>query len=521
MRSDATLVSHTHSRAPCYRVASGRRANPPGGRGALTELLRGVLLAAAFQLALAALVPAAAYAHGKLKSSYPAAGAHLGVAPRQLRLDFTESPELTFTIVSLLGPGGGVVALGPVQYASDSRRSVVTAIRGALAAGTYTVVWKMAGADAHPVQGRIEFTIAPGAPGLGTTTDSGATPGEPGAAVAAPGQEAPSAAHHDAATMPGGEGFNAESPLYVAVRWVLYTGLLVVMGAVAFRFAVLGFLARKQDPDSPMLAPARDRAATVGLAGAAVVAVAVVLRLYAQSYAMHGPAQAMNGALVGAMLAKTVWGWGWLLQLAGVVVAALGFRAGRRGSRSGWGLAALGAAALAFSPALSGHAASAPRLMPLAVLADGLHIVGAGGWLGSLLLVLVVGIPAAMRLGAGARGPAVADLISAFSPTALVFAGITAATGVFAAWLHLGAVSALWQTPYGKTLLVKLAILSVVAGTGAYNWLRVRPTLGDEKGAARMRRSATVELAVGVLVLVVTAVLVATPTTMDMSQMGR
>ena len=79
----------------------------------------------------------------------------------------------------------------------------------------------------------------------------------------------------------------------------------------------------------------------------------------------------------------------------------------------------------------------------------------------------------------------------------------------------MDSVSALWQSEYGRTLLLKLGILSVVAGTGAYNWLRVKPALGSIEGAVRIRRSATLELAVGVLVLVVTAVLVATPTPMD------
>lgn len=456
-----------------------------------------------------------------LKRSTPASGAHLGVAPRELRLDFTESPELTFTTVSLLGPSGAAVTLGAVRYASDSRRSVVLPIEGALSAGTHTVVWKMAGADGHPVRGRFTFTIAPGATGLGTDSSSPTGAGEPGASVTAPGQTAPPATHHDAATMPDGAGFNAESPLYVAVRWVLYTGLLIVIGAVAFHFAVLGFLRRKQEPDSPMLARSRDRAATIGLVGAAVIAPATLLRLYAQSYAMHGAADVANVALIGAMLRKTVWGWGWLLQLVGVIVAGSGFGAARRGSRIGWGIALLGVVALAFSPALSGHAASAPKLVPLAILADGVHVIGAGGWLGSLLVVLLAGIPAALELGEGERGRAVADIVNAFSPTALVFAGTAAATGMFAAWLHLETVNALWQTQYGKTLLLKLAILSIVAGTGAYNWLRVKPALGDERGAARMRRSATVELAVGVLVLVVTAVLVATPTAIDLRMMGR
>ena len=71
---------------------------------------------------------------------------------------------------------------------------------------------------------------------------------------------------------------------------------------------------------------------------------------------------------------------------------------------------------------------------------------------------------------------------------------------------------ATWESAYGRTLLLKLALLSAVFGTGAYNWLRVRPALGSEVAAGRLRRSAALELAVGVVVLAVTAVLVATAT---------
>ncbi|HET7321019.1 MAG TPA: CopD family protein, partial [Longimicrobiaceae bacterium] len=83
--------------------------------------------------------------------------------------------------------------------------------------------------------------------------------------------------------------------------------------------------------------------------------------------------------------------------------------------------------------------------------------------------------------------------------------------GIFAAWLHLTAVSDLWTTPYGRTLLLKLVLLLGVFGTGAYNWLRVKPSLGGEEAAAHLRRSAAAELGIGVIVLAVTAMLVATP----------
>jgi len=185
-------------------------------------------------------------------------------------------------------------------------------------------------------------------------------------------------------------------------------------------------------------------------------------------------------------------------------------------ARHGWLAATIGVVILAFTPGLAGHAAAAPKLETLTLLADGFHVMGAGGWLGSLAIVLVAGIPAALALPEAERGAMVAELVNAFSPTALMFAGLVAATGVFAAWIHVGSVPGLWQTPYGRTLLIKLSVLSIVALTGAYNWLRVKPTLGQAEGAVRIRRSAMVEVIVGVIVLLVTAVLVAMPTAMDM-----
>jgi copper transport protein len=177
----------------------------------------------------------------------------------------------------------------------------------------------------------------------------------------------------------------------------------------------------------------------------------------------------------------------------------------------GWALAALGVVVLAFTPALAGHAVATPDRTWLAVLSDGLHVLGAGSWLGSLLAIVAVGIPVAMRLEPPGRGPAVAALVNAFSPTALVFAAIVTATGVLSASFHLGSLADLWQSDYGRTLLLKIGVLSLLFATGAYNWLRVRPALGSEDGARRVRRSAGFELGIGVVVLLVTAVLVATP----------
>lgn len=455
---------------------------------------------AALVAALMLSAPSSAFAHGGLKSSAPASGAVLASVPREIRLVFTEAAELPFTKVELQGPDG-VIRLAAPSFAGSDRLTIVATILGSLVAGNYTVSWQVAGADGHPVRGTYKFSIADDAAGL-ATVDSGARP---------------VSVHHDTAAFPTAGTFDAESPLYVAIRWIQFACILVVTGAVAFYLVVIALLKRKR-PDSSMAAAASQDAARVGLYAAILLALVAVMRLIAQSYAMHPSGTGFAPSLMWAMIGGTTWGWGWLLQIAGAFGAILGFAAARRGSTRGWLVAALGAVLGSFAPALSGHAASVPTLRTLAILADGLHIIGASGWLGSLLVLLAAGIPAAMRLEKDDRGSAVADLVNAFSPTALVFAGVTVVAGLFAAWLHLGELSALWQSQYGKTLLVKLTILGLVTATGAYNFLYLKPRLGKVEGAAYIKRSATIEVGIALLVLLVTAVLVATPTPMDMTK---
>ena len=467
-----------------------------------------------------ALTPRAAFAHGNLKSSEPAAGASIAQPPRFLRLDFTEAPELAFTRVALIGPDRDTVPLSALRFATDSRRSVLADVSAARQAGRYTVVWQMAGTDGHLTHGRFSFTVRSAALEAGTVDSEASPPRAAAGQIAPTGQTVPPASHHQAATDSVDAFFDASSPLYVAIRWVEFIGLLIVFGAIAFSVFVLRALARMERPRAYTIAWTRQRVAYGGQLAAALVGVTALLRLWAQEYSVHGD-RALDVALVGATLAQTVWGWAWIAQLLGVVIASVGFGLARLDLQKGWRIAVLGAGILAFTPALSGHAISSPSLTRLAVVADAVHVFGAGGWLGSLLFVVTSGIAEALRLEESARGRAVADLVNAYSPTALVFAGITALSGVVSAWIHLGTLPALWQSEYGQRLLLKLAILSVVAGTGAYNWLRLRPRLGSERGAARVRRSASVELTVGVLVLLATAILVATPTAVDVAAISR
>ena len=483
---------------------------------------------------LAAFAPSVAHAHGRLKSSLPAAGAALTAVPRELRLDFSESPDLTFSSIRLVSAGGREIPLARIAYAADSRRSLTVAIAAALEAGRYTVVWQMAGDDGHVLRGKFDFTVAVGASGLGATP-AGVAPANAAAKTAD--STGMSAMHHDPVNMPESDGFGAESPGFVLVRWLQFIGILLSIGVVMFHAVVLASL-RGSSQESPQgnkasrLDAIEERVAWIGCLAAVFLAATLPLRLGAQAYAMHGAAVRSHPALVLPMLGRTMWGWGWLLQLAGVVLTGAGFHGARnaRGTLRGramptvlghwhfwWWLTVVGSVMLAFSSGISSHAASSPKLRLLAMLSDGVHVYAASSWLGTLAVMLLAGVFVATNARWASNGEVVCDMINAFSPLALVSAGIAAASGMFAAWLHVGTISNLWGTRYGLILLTKVGVLGVVTVTGFYNWRFVKPRLGTPEAAIRLRRSARVEVAVALVVLLITAVLVATPTSMDMT----
>ena len=470
--------------------------------------------------------PGSLHAHGALRSSSPAAGARLAAPPAELRLTFSEAPELAETTVSLVAAAGRVLRLG--RLTAVGSKTVVARIAETLAPGEYRVVWRIVGADGHPTRGEYRFTVQAkaGSPTAGALSNPGAAAppaGIPGAVDHAgadrgtPGS-ARAADHLSTGHLPGHDtGMEASAPPFVAIRFLLYVGLIGVLGAIAFRLLVLGRLAsRRRAPALAALeARAEAAAARIGSLAAGALVLVEVARLIAQSAALNGGGAALDLTGLRTLLGHTHWGATWLFQVAATVAALVAFRLARRGRHDGWLLAAVAGVGLAVATALGGHA-RVSALPALAVTADALHLTGAAGWLGSLAATMAAGVVVALRGPAHERAPAVAALVDAFSPTALIFASLTAATGFLAAWLQIGHLPALTGTAYGRVFLLKMGLVAGVGLVGAYNWLRVRPALGTDAGSARLRRSATMELSVGVLVVLVTAILVGLPTPVGM-----
>ena len=462
----------------------------------------------------------AAHAHGHLLRSDPAKGSHVRALPSRLSLTFSEAPNVRLSHVLLVGASGVTVALGPLSLDEKDRATVTARIIAPLAAGHYTVRWQMAGDDGHPVRGEYGFDVDSGAvaPSPAGGGIAGPIPGtqdmpvgaSPAPAAVAGGSsvntragDAPAAVAHDAAV------FDASSPVYALLRALQFAAVILLLGSLAFRSVVVPRFARSGPAFALAAVPMIARSAAVATWAAWAFLGVTLARLPAQHAAVFGVETAWSAQSLGALLWGSSWAAGWWLALTASVGAVAAARLARRANVTGWAWLAAALLPIVVSLGLSGHPAVAQGRV-LSLIVDAVHVLGAGGWVGSLAVVLVAGIPVATALPEAQRHASVGALLNAFSPTALVAAGVLVLSGTIAGWRNVGSLGAIVDTPYGQVLLAKLAVLSITAATGAYNWKRVLPALGTEAATLRLTRSASVEIATAVVVIIITAVLVAT-----------
>jgi methionine-rich copper-binding protein CopC len=116
--------------------------------------VRGLVVAA-----LLALAPGSAWAHAQLEKAAPPVGSTVRSAPAEIVLTFSERLEPALSRVEVQDGGGRRVDTGSPRVAGDGRQLAVAV--GALAPGTYKVVWKVVSIDTHATQGDFTFKVAP------------------------------------------------------------------------------------------------------------------------------------------------------------------------------------------------------------------------------------------------------------------------------------------------------------------------------------------------------------------------
>ena len=138
--------------------------------------------------------------------------------------------------------------------------------------------------------------------------------------------------------------------------------------------------------------------------------------------------------------------------------------------------ALLAAGSVLLIPGVAGHAAqTAPRGLSIGL--DWLHLVTGSIWIGGLigLLVLWPSLDRSVRL------PALSVCVPRFSRVAFVSVMLLIATGTWASFIHLPTLSSLWQTSYGKAIMVKIVLLGAAMLLASANLARNTPRLRAAK----------------------------------------
>ncbi len=447
---------------------------------------RGIVAAAAAAGALLAL-PSAATAHAYLVRTVPAASVVLEAPPANIQLTYDEAVEPRLAIISVTDTEGHQETTGPVRRSPANPDTLVVPLRPHLPEGWYLIYWRAISVDGHPVQGAFTYAVGP-------------SPGP------APQFRVPNISA------------TATTPQLLIARWAMFVTVMTAIGLLAMRLLIVRPLVRRvQGTNLRALTVAFAIAAALGL-----IAIPVYLDFAVANDSLRSVfdlstlvplyrVTAFGRAIVDLELCFALF-----CLAAGI---ALWVDRPEREHRSiaeltaGCG-AMLAAGAVLVVPGAAGHAAqTAPR--GLTLLFDWLHLVGGSIWLGGLVGVLVVwfGVPAPERV------PALSVCVPRFSNVAVGSVLVLAATGVGEAVDHMPAVNALWETGYGRAILVKTGLLGAALLIASGNLLRSRsrliaaardPALG-EPAARLLRRLVSGEVAIVGAIVFAAAVLSSLP----------
>ncbi|MDH6518025.1 copper transport protein [Streptomyces sp. SAI-135] len=116
----------------------------------------------------------AASAHAALRATDPEDGTVLRSAPRDITLTFTESVGLLDDSFRVLAPDGKRVKVGDAGHGAGGSETARVTLPARLAQGTYTVAWRVVSADSHPVSGAFTFSVGKPSPAI-VVADTGPT----------------------------------------------------------------------------------------------------------------------------------------------------------------------------------------------------------------------------------------------------------------------------------------------------------------------------------------------------------
>ena len=384
------------------------------------------------------------------------------VRPSNVTAFFSEALDTNLSSLQVLDGDGKRVDDGNTTFGPESVRMQI-GIKGTLSPGYYTVVWEtLSAVDGHLFKGFYPFTML--------NADGTQPTGQAYQGVSAGGTTA--------------------QPDTVSVRWARLLGIAALLGTLAFfSWVVSPSLGEVEEPwRTRWRDTARKRLLQVSLVAAAALAVTAVGELYLQAHQVGGLSYLSD-------VLKNDWGQRWIqrqIVLAGIVVAlGVAYYLWKRdrqrlGDVAVW-VALAGSLVYVVLLALVSHGDSIPGSF-WAVGAYFLHVAAASVWIGMLFQLALFLLWLRQDMPREAKTDLQASHLQRFSTIAATSVIVLLATGAANAAGQIPDWSSLYDTAYGRALLVKLGIMCVLLLAAAANAFYLRPRIVDESGRGQPRR---------------------------------
>ena len=429
------------------------------------------MLLAGLAAAWLVLACAPALAHANLLEASPPQGGEVSKPPERVELRFSEPVGAEFDPVVVRTVSGARVDAHDAHVDPEDAR-VVLADLERVPEGSYTVKWRVTSIDGHVVAGRYAFAVAAAgedrpsedAGDRATTAEAaGAHSGHHGGHHGGGAGGVASTDRRDPASEPAAGRATSRA---ASIEHGLALAATAFLAGLA-PFAVLVWL-----PASRQSGVGHAAIRSFGvLAGGLLLALTAAGVSELSSYAVRASGDPLSTELFWQTLFDSRVGALWLARLSLALLAAAVIAVAAESGRTWVWWAAIGASAMLLMT-LTGlsHAAATGRLLPL--LADWIHAVAAVVWMGGLLGFGIALRSRAFRgLAPDSRTKLRERSVRRFSAVATFAVVVLACTGLYAAVLHVPNPQALLATPYGRALIAKLALLSLLLAVGASNFL--------------------------------------------------
>lgn len=292
-------------------------------------------------------------------------------------------------------------------------------------------------------------------------------------------------------------------------RFVQFAAVIVLLGGSLFSLYAITGLSGVDEVEKVF-----ERWLRRVLSSAAVFAFLSSLTWLSVEAAIMGDgwSNAVSSSTLSTVLLRTEFGRVWIVHLAiaGILLITL-VTLGERMNREAMTVIAGLSAVLVASLAWSGHAVGGadPR-MDLA--AQVIHLLAASLWLGGLVPLGYVLLQA--RRDTTAWLTVARFVLPRYSQAGLVAVSLLLLTGIFSSWSLVGSINALTGTPYGRVLLLKIALFALMACIALANRLDLMPKMmhpgastDADKSLVRLSRNVVLEQVLGITVLAAVSVL--------------